>query len=107
MPVPEMPRARCRGIGVTNGDSRVILKLPDAFVVATANRVDRTGRPPTVRRMRTAMTDFVEGQTVAKAFNGTINLDIRDSVPDWAPYTLQEAPEGAPNVLVVLYDDTG
>ncbi|HET6506606.1 MAG TPA: sulfatase-like hydrolase/transferase [Baekduia sp.] len=40
-------------------------------------------------------------------FNGVINLDVRDSTPDWTPYLPQDAPEGAPNVLVVLYDDTG
>ena len=40
-------------------------------------------------------------------FNGVIQVDVRDSVPDWAPYELKRAPEGAPNVLVVLYDDTG
>ncbi|SDK91956.1 arylsulfatase [Nocardioides sp. YR527] len=42
-----------------------------------------------------------------KEFNGVINLDVRDSVPDWSPYVLPAAKEGAPNVLVVLYDDTG
>ncbi|MEU0265777.1 arylsulfatase [Nocardioides sp. NPDC006303] len=42
-----------------------------------------------------------------KEFNGVINLDVRDSVPDWSPYELPTAKEGAPNVLVVLYDDTG
>ena len=42
-----------------------------------------------------------------REFQGKINLDIRDSVPDWGPYQLKRAPEGAPNVLVVLYDDTG
>jgi arylsulfatase len=40
-------------------------------------------------------------------FKGTIRLDVRDSVPDWAPYTPTKAPAGAPNVLFVLYDDTG
>jgi len=40
-------------------------------------------------------------------FKGTIKLDVRDSVPDWAPYTPTKAPEGAPNILFVLYDDTG
>ena len=40
-------------------------------------------------------------------FNGVINVDIRDSVADWAPYVAPKAPEGAPNVLIVLYDDTG
>lgn len=40
-------------------------------------------------------------------FAGTIKLDVRDSVADWGPYTPKRAPEGAPNVLFVLYDDTG
>jgi len=40
-------------------------------------------------------------------FNGTIKLDVRDSKPDWAPYTLKRAPTDAPNILIVLYDDTG
>ena len=40
-------------------------------------------------------------------FGGTIKLDVRDSVADWTPYELKRAPEGAPNVLFVLYDDTG
>jgi len=44
---------------------------------------------------------------VAKEFKGVIKLDIRDSVPDWSPYELAKAPAGAPNILVVLYDDTG
>jgi arylsulfatase len=42
-----------------------------------------------------------------KKFNGVIKLDVRDSVADWAPYTPVKAAEGAPNILFVLYDDTG
>ena len=42
---------------------------------------------------------------MAKQFNGVINLDVRDSVADWGPFQAPEAPEGAPNVLIVLYDD--
>ncbi len=41
-----------------------------------------------------------------KPFNGRINLDVRDSVADWDAF-IDKPPEGAPNVLVVLYDDTG
>ena len=44
---------------------------------------------------------------MAKQFKGEINLDIRDSTPDWSPYVADKAPEGSPNVLVILYDDTG
>jgi arylsulfatase A-like enzyme len=42
-----------------------------------------------------------------KSFSGEIKLDIRDSTPDWPAFLADRAPEGAPNVLVVLYDDTG
>lgn len=40
-------------------------------------------------------------------FNGKIALDIRDSEPDWTPYAAPIAPEGAPNVLYLVWDDTG
>src|SRR4249920_3416304 len=42
-----------------------------------------------------------------KKFKGTIKLDVRDSKADWPAFLDQKAPEGAPNVLVILYDDTG
>jgi arylsulfatase A-like enzyme len=42
-----------------------------------------------------------------KPFKGKIELDVRDSVPDWEPFLAESAPEGSPNVLVVLFDDTG
>ncbi|MCU0310940.1 MAG: arylsulfatase [Acidimicrobiales bacterium] len=40
-------------------------------------------------------------------FNGRIELDIRDSEPDWAPYLAPRAAEGAPNVLFLAWDDLG
>lgn len=40
-------------------------------------------------------------------FKGKIALDIRDSESDWEAFTPRSAPEGAPNILFVLYDDTG
>jgi arylsulfatase A-like enzyme len=40
-------------------------------------------------------------------FKGRIELDIRDSEPDWDAFLDVQAPKDAPNVLVVLYDDTG
>jgi len=30
-------------------------------------------------------------------FKGTINVDIRDSVPDWSPFEPPKAPDGAPS----------
>ncbi|WP_243229234.1 arylsulfatase [Microbacterium sp. CIAB417] len=42
-----------------------------------------------------------------REFQGKIELDVRDSVADWDAFLPSKPPEGAPNVLVVLYDDTG
>jgi arylsulfatase len=42
-----------------------------------------------------------------KPFNGRIALDVRDSTPDWEPYLAPKAREGAPNVLVIAWDDLG
>jgi arylsulfatase len=42
-----------------------------------------------------------------RPFQGEIKLDVRDSTPDWEAFLPDKAPEGAPNVLVILYDDTG
>ena len=50
---------------------------------------------------------LVELKMPTKPFKGTIKLDVCDSVPDSEPYTPTKAPAGAPNVLFVLYDDSG
>jgi arylsulfatase A-like enzyme len=42
-----------------------------------------------------------------KEFEGTVNIDIKDSVPDWGPYTQPMAPEGSPNILYIVLDDVG
>ncbi len=43
----------------------------------------------------------------AAKFKGDIQVDVRNSKADWEPYTPKKAPEGSPNILFVLYDDTG
>ena len=42
-----------------------------------------------------------------KPFKGVINVDIRDSTPDWAPFEPPKAPDGAPNVVYIVLDDVG
>jgi len=42
-----------------------------------------------------------------REFQGKIELTNQDSTPDFGAFLADRAPEGAPNVLVVLYDDTG
>jgi arylsulfatase len=44
---------------------------------------------------------------MAKPFKGVINVDIRDSQPDWEPFEAPKAPEGAPNVVFIVLDDVG
>jgi arylsulfatase len=40
-------------------------------------------------------------------FKGTVNVDIRDSEPDWGPFEPPKAPDGAPNVVYIVLDDVG
>ena len=44
---------------------------------------------------------------MSKPFKGTINIDIKDSTPDWEPFAQPLPPEDAPNVLYVVLDDVG
>ena len=46
-------------------------------------------------------------QPASRQFKGTISLDVRDSKADWPAFLDVKAPKDAPNVLVILYDDTG
>ncbi len=42
-----------------------------------------------------------------RTFNGVVNIDIKDSTPDWAPFTQPIADVDAPNVVYVVLDDVG
>jgi arylsulfatase len=44
---------------------------------------------------------------MSKTFKGKINVDIKDSIPDWEPYAQPMAPDGAPSILYVVLDDVG
>ncbi|MFE2101241.1 sulfatase-like hydrolase/transferase [Streptomyces sp. NPDC059468] len=44
---------------------------------------------------------------MAIPFKGVIQEDIRQSVPDWEPYKQPQPPDGAPNVLYLVWDDIG
>jgi hypothetical protein len=47
------------------------------------------------------------GDGVSLRFNGLINVETRDSTPDWSPYVQPVAPKGPPNVLYIVLDDVG
>ena len=42
-----------------------------------------------------------------ETFKGHIEVDIRDSSPDWAPFEPTKAPAGAPSVVYIVLDDVG
>src|SRR4051812_41540727 len=44
---------------------------------------------------------------MSEPFRGVVNLDIRDSTPDWAPFSQTVAPPRTPNVVYVVLDDVG
>jgi arylsulfatase len=44
---------------------------------------------------------------MSKPFQGIVNVDIRDSVPDWGPFEAPKAPEGSPSVVYIVLDDVG
>ena len=44
---------------------------------------------------------------MSASFQGTVNVDIRDSTPDWSPFEPPQAPPGAPSVVYIVLDDVG
>src|SRR3954465_5834499 len=42
---------------------------------------------------------------MSEPFRGVVNLDIRDSTPDWAPFSQTVAPPGTPNIIYGGLDD--
>lgn len=44
---------------------------------------------------------------MAQTWSGKVAVDIRDSEPDWGPFLQPAAPPGAPNVLMIVWDDVG
>src|SRR3954449_2079565 len=60
----------------------------------------------TARRRALALpaVSIERDQTMSKPFKGVVNVDIRDSEPDWAPFEAPRAPDGAPNVVYVVLD---
>lgn len=44
---------------------------------------------------------------MTKTWKGKIAVDIREARPDWEPFTQPLAPEGSPNILMIVWDDVG
>ena len=69
----------------------------------------QSGFPPGVTSKAGAshLSSGGRGSDMSERFKGTINVDIRDSVPDWTPFEPPKAPDGAPSVVYIVLDDVG
>ena len=72
---------------------------------------DKQGTRALKQSLAEAMGKFSPDRTVLPIpdpnFGGTIGRTLDESVPDWTINMTPSAPEGAPNVLLVLFDDAG
>ena len=82
---------------------------PSAAKPSTAAKSQGAGVSAAGTQAITATTSNSKGEweMPSKTFKGVINLDVRDSIPDWGPYEQPKAPAGTPNVLFLVWDDTG
>src|ERR1700743_1029598 len=84
----------------------IILYLTSCQSPAPKNPGDQTEQPDSPGQGDTA--GWADPREVRKEnFKGDIKLDVRDSKSDWDAYTPKRAPANSPNVLFILYDDTG
>ncbi len=84
--------------------------LPGALAKSVV-QTDKKGVQALKDGLAEAMGKFVPDRTVLpipdKNFGGTIGRTIDQSVADWTIIPGAKAPEGAPNVLLILIDDAG
>ena len=84
--------------------------LPGALAKSIV-QTDKKGLNALKDGLAEAMGKFVPDRTVLpipdKNFGGTMGRTIGESVPDWTIIPGPKAPEGAPNVLLILIDDAG
>jgi arylsulfatase A-like enzyme len=88
---------------------RNLLAGTTAIGAVAAVQGPRPGAIPAASAQEAAAKATTPGNPVfaKRRFKGVIKLDVRDSTPDWEPFTPARAPEGSPNILIILYDDTG
>jgi arylsulfatase len=77
-----------------------------AILLATVSLI---AAPPISQAQPTsaAATDRTVLPPPPPKFGGTINNTYKDSVPDWKPALPLAAPQGAPNILIIVLDDVG
>jgi arylsulfatase len=107
-----LPRGTAGIIAVFDDDQRLAVEqaLPNALAKSIV-QTEKHGIRALKDGLAEAMGKFVPDRTVLpipdKSFGGTIGRTFDQSVADWTVVAGTKAPEGAPNVLLVLIDDAG
>ena len=74
-------------------------------------QTDKSGIAALKAELATAMGKFQQDRTKLpipdRTFGGTMGRTLKTSVADWSMVPGPKAPDGAPNVLIVLIDDAG
>lgn len=93
-----------------NSDYAIVCAIPWTGATPNRNSFLLNGRPRIAQdvqgsvQRRTAVRPPVRPATstirhMPKRFKGIINVDVRESTPDWEPYLPPRAKEGSPNIL--------
>ena len=99
-------------IAIVNDDDRLVAEqaLADSPAKSVA-QMDKSGLKELQDALAEAAHKFSPDRTVLpipdRTFGGTIGRTLDQSVADWTIVPGPKAPEGAPNVLIVLIDDAG
>lgn len=108
----QLPPGSAGVIAVFDSDQR--LGVEQALAGALARSVaqsDKAGMAALKNSLSEAMGKFKPDRTVLpipdRSFGGTIGRTMDQAVPDWSMIPGPKAPDGAPNVLIVLIDDAG
>ncbi|MGE5694201.1 MAG: arylsulfatase, partial [Candidatus Sericytochromatia bacterium] len=108
-----LPPGSAGVIAVSPTEHRLAIEqaLPGSLATSVVASPDRGLLRSLMDSLAEAMLKFSPDRTVLpipdRAFGGTMGRTLDQSVPDWSIVAGPKAPEGAPNVLVVLIDDAG
>ncbi len=108
----KLPPGTAGVITVFDDEHRLAIEqaLPGSPAKSVA-QTDKEGVRALKAELATAMGKFEQDRSELpipdRTFGGTAGRNLKDSVADWAMIPGPKAPEGAPNVLLVIIDDAG
>lgn len=108
----KLPPGSAAVIALVDAEDRLAAERALAGTPAkSVAQMDGTGLGDLKAALSEAAGKFNQDRTVLpipdRTFGGTAGRTLSDSVPDWSMIPGPKAPEGAPNVLIVLIDDAG